>query len=83
FNTKGLYNNIQYGSRTFKIYGGYTLKYHKLTSREERVIVHKPYFSGEYDNIYVDGTNICRSCNNLLSAKNKFDAGCGWSSFVE
>ncbi len=61
------------------------MNYNKLTSEEERVIVHKgtePPFSGEYDNFYKEGTYVCRRCNQpLFSSKSKFDGGCGWPSF--
>jgi peptide-methionine (R)-S-oxide reductase len=59
--------------------------YNKLTSEEERVIVHKGTeapFSGEYDKFYEQGTYVCRRCNEpLFSSKTKFDSGCGWPSF--
>ena len=58
------------------------LNYNKLTPQEERVIINKamePPFKREYDNLYQDGTLICRRCNApLFSSKSKFDAGCGW-----
>lgn len=61
------------------------MSYNKLTSEEERVIVHKGTeapFSGEYDNFYEQGTFVCRRCNEpLFSSKSKFDSGCGWPSF--
>jgi peptide-methionine (R)-S-oxide reductase len=57
----------------------------KLTSAEERVIVHKGTerpFTGEYDDFYQAGTYICRRCNApLFSSQSKFDAGCGWPAF--
>lgn len=63
------------------------MAYNKLTDEETRVILGKGTempFSGEYDNFYQDGTYICRRCNTpLFSAKNKFDAGCGWPAFDE
>ncbi len=63
----------------------YSMNYNKLTSEEEKVIVHKGTeapFTGEYDNFNKDGTFICRRCNaSLFSSKSKFDAGCGWPSF--
>ncbi len=44
----------------------------------------EPPFSGEYDNFFVDGTFICRQCNNpLFSSKAKFEAHCGWPAFDE
>lgn len=61
------------------------MSYNKLTSEEERVIVHKgtePPFTGEYDNFYEEGLYVCRRCNQpLFSSKSKFDAGCGWPAF--
>ena len=61
------------------------MKYNKLTSQEEKVIVYKgtePPFTGEYDHFNNEGTFICRRCNApLFSSKSKFDAGCGWPSF--
>lgn len=63
----------------------YSMNYNKLTSDEEKVIVHKGTeapFTGEYDNFNKDGTFVCRRCNaSLFSSKSKFDAGCGWPSF--
>ena len=59
----------------------------KLTTEEERIIVHKGTerpFTGEYDDFYKEGTYICKRCNNpLFSSKAKFDAGCGWPAFDE
>jgi methionine-R-sulfoxide reductase len=63
------------------------MNYNKLTSEQERVILHKATeapFTGEYDNFYEDGTFICRRCNApLFSSRSKFDARCGWPSFDE
>ncbi|MGD1837524.1 MAG: methionine-R-sulfoxide reductase [Nitrososphaeraceae archaeon] len=63
------------------------MKYNKLTSEEERIIVDKetePPFIGEYDNFYKDGNYICKRCNALLfSSKSKFHSGSGWPSFDE
>lgn len=63
------------------------MAYNQLTSEEKDVVEGKGTempFSGEYDNFYVDGTFICRRCNNpLYSSKTKFDAGCGWPAFDE
>jgi methionine-R-sulfoxide reductase len=61
------------------------MAYNKLTTTESQVIEDKGTerpFSGEYDNFYVPGTFICRRCNTpLYSAKDKFDAHCGWPAF--
>ena len=59
--------------------------YNPLTPEEERVIVHKGTerpFTGEYTDLSVAGTFICRRCNNpLYQSSDKFDAHCGWPSF--
>jgi peptide-methionine (R)-S-oxide reductase len=63
------------------------MPYNQLSAEEERVIVHKGTerpFTGEYDELFLPGTFICRRCNNpLYSAEAKFNAGCGWPSFDE
>ncbi len=61
------------------------VKFNKLTPAEERVIVYKgtePPFTGEYDQLFEEGTYVCRRCNTpLYHSGTKFDAGCGWPSF--
>ena len=63
------------------------MAYNNISSEEADIIVNKGTeapFSGEYDNFYKDGTYVCRRCNlPLFSAKNKYDAGCGWPAFDE
>lgn len=61
------------------------MKYKRLTSAEEAVIIHKSTeapFSGEYDQHFMPGTYHCRRCNQpLYKSADKFDAHCGWPSF--
>ena len=61
------------------------MPYNQLTAAEKRIIEDKGTerpFTGEFDDFYVDGTFICRRCNNsLFSSKAKFDAHCGWPAF--
>jgi methionine-R-sulfoxide reductase len=61
------------------------MKLNSLTPEEERIIVHKgteaPY-SGEYENVFDEGTYICRRCNTpLYHSQDKFHSDCGWPSF--
>jgi len=62
-----------------------TMEYKKLTSEEERVIIHKGTelpFTGEFINTKDDGTYTCKRCGAILfSSESKFDSQCGWPSF--
>ncbi|MEJ7672882.1 MAG: peptide-methionine (R)-S-oxide reductase [Chitinophagaceae bacterium] len=57
------------------------MEFNKLTTEEERVIVHKGTerpFTGEYTNKKEIGTYVCRRCDALLyKSEDKFDSHCG------
>ncbi len=39
-------------------------------------------FTGEYDNLFEEGTYVCAACGNeLFKSKDKFNSGCGWPAF--
>jgi len=61
--------------------------YKKLTTEEERVIVHKGTeqpFSGEYYDHFEKGIYTCKRCGAaLFESTSKFKSECGWPSFDE
>ncbi len=59
--------------------------YNELNEMETHVIVGKGTerpFTGRFENLFDDGTYICRRCNAALyESSSKFHSGCGWPSF--
>ena len=59
----------------------------ELSPEEKYVIANKGTerpFSGEYNELYEEGTYCCRACGNeLYKSNSKFSSGCGWPSFDE
>jgi len=61
------------------------MEYKKLTTEEERVIIHKGTekpFKGEFTEYFEEGTYLCKRCGaSLYFSNSKFHSGCGWPSF--
>ena len=59
----------------------------KLTNEQYDVLFNKATespFTGEYDQVFNEGTYTCAACGTQLFASNtKFDAHCGWPSFYD
>lgn len=57
----------------------------RLTDEQYDVLFNKATeapFSGEYDQLFKEGTYACAACDTeLFESKTKFDAHCGWPSF--
>ncbi|MDY6802009.1 MAG: methionine-R-sulfoxide reductase [Bacteroidota bacterium] len=70
---------------SFHTYSQDTMQYNKLTTEEERVIIHKGTempFTGKFVHHNEKGVYTCKRCNAVLyHSKDKFDAHCGWPSF--
>lgn len=59
----------------------------RLTSQQYRVLRQagtEAPFTGEYVEVFDDGTYHCAACGNLLfNSDAKFHSSCGWPSFTE
>jgi peptide-methionine (R)-S-oxide reductase len=59
----------------------------KLTDEQYDILFNKATeapFSGEYDQLFKEGTYACAACNTVLfDSDKKFDAHCGWPSFYD
>jgi len=68
------------------LYGGdEIMKFNKLTTEEESVIIKKGTeapFTGKFYKNDKSGTYLCKRCDApLYRSDDKFDSGCGWPSF--
>ena len=61
------------------------VNYNILTNEEKNILINKGTeipFSGKYNNHFIDGTYLCKQCNQpLYHSKHKFFSNCGWPSF--
>lgn len=59
----------------------------RLTDEQYDVLFNKATeaaFSGEYDQLFKEGTYACAACGTeLFESGTKFDAHCGWPSFYD
>jgi peptide-methionine (R)-S-oxide reductase len=59
----------------------------KLTDEQYDILFNKATevpFSGEYDQLFKEGTYACAACGTVLfDSDKKFDAHCGWPSFYD
>lgn len=59
----------------------------KLTDEQYDILFNKATetpFSGEYDQLFKEGTYACAACETVLfDSDKKFDAHCGWPSFYD
>ena len=59
----------------------------KLTDDQYDILFNKATeepFSGEYDQLFKEGTYACAACGTeLFESGTKFDAHCGWPSFYD
>ena len=61
-------------------------KYKKGLSLDESLILveggTEAPFTGEYNDFYIEGSYVCRSCGlTLFESDSKFNSECGWPSF--
>ena len=61
-------------------------KYKKGLSLDESLILieggTEAPFTGEYNDFYIEGSYVCRSCGlKLFESDSKFNSECGWPSF--
>lgn len=61
------------------------MRFNKLTTDEEAVLLHKATeypFTGRFLNHHEKGIYTCKRCNTpLFRSEHKFDSNCGWPAF--